>query len=121
METGLKRPVPVFDPAKGLLHNDHFQIGYVTGDIAAAEEKIAVQQTQLQETDLQIEAMIAAILRRIRKRMQTSFVRLADVLVTSAELTLRLRQDAIVAPARLDSTFDSCHVLFSGSDYLLDM
>lgn len=36
METGLKRPVPVFDPARGLLHNDHFQLGYVTNDLASA-------------------------------------------------------------------------------------
>src|SRR5258708_33131552 len=25
-------PVPVFDPARGLLANDHFQMGYVTND-----------------------------------------------------------------------------------------
>jgi catechol 2,3-dioxygenase-like lactoylglutathione lyase family enzyme len=31
-------PLPVFDPAKGLLHNDHFQIGYVTNDIDRAVE-----------------------------------------------------------------------------------
>jgi hypothetical protein len=30
--------VPVFDPAKGLLHNDHFQMGYVTNDIDRAVE-----------------------------------------------------------------------------------
>jgi catechol 2,3-dioxygenase-like lactoylglutathione lyase family enzyme len=29
-------PVPVFDPAKGLLANDHFQMGYVTNDIERA-------------------------------------------------------------------------------------
>ncbi len=38
MITALKRPVPVYDPAKGLLHNDHFQLGYVTNDLAAAME-----------------------------------------------------------------------------------
>lgn len=37
METGLKRPVPVYDPARGLLHNDHFQLGYVTNDIERAK------------------------------------------------------------------------------------
>ena len=36
MHTMLKRPVPVYDPAKGLLHNDHFQLGYVTNDLARA-------------------------------------------------------------------------------------
>jgi hypothetical protein len=34
----LKRPVPVFDPSKGLLHNEHFQIAYVTNDIDRAVE-----------------------------------------------------------------------------------
>jgi hypothetical protein len=32
----LNRPVPVFDPGKGLLHNDHFQVAYVTNDIDRA-------------------------------------------------------------------------------------
>lgn len=30
------RPVPVFDPARGLLHNDHYHVGYVTNDIERA-------------------------------------------------------------------------------------
>jgi hypothetical protein len=30
------RPTPAFDPRKGLLHNDHFQISYVTNDIDRA-------------------------------------------------------------------------------------
>jgi catechol 2,3-dioxygenase-like lactoylglutathione lyase family enzyme len=30
------RPVPVFDPARGLLHNDHYHVGYVTNDIDRA-------------------------------------------------------------------------------------
>lgn len=38
MNQGLiTRPVPAFDPAKGLLHNEHFQIAYVTNDMARAE------------------------------------------------------------------------------------
>lgn len=36
MVTEFQRPVPVFDPAKGLLHNDHFQFGYVSNDLEAA-------------------------------------------------------------------------------------
>lgn len=32
----LRRPAPVYDPAKGLLHNDHFQIAYVTNDVERA-------------------------------------------------------------------------------------
>jgi len=35
---GLRRPLPVYDPAKGLLHNDHFQVAYVTNDIDRAVE-----------------------------------------------------------------------------------
>lgn len=34
----LHRPVPVYDPAKGLLHNDHFQLAYVTNDVERAEK-----------------------------------------------------------------------------------
>lgn len=33
----IRRPLPAFDPAKGLLHNEHFQIAYVTNDMAQAE------------------------------------------------------------------------------------
>jgi catechol 2,3-dioxygenase-like lactoylglutathione lyase family enzyme len=36
MTIGLKRPVPVYDPAKGLLHNEHVQLGYVTNDMERA-------------------------------------------------------------------------------------
>ncbi len=32
------RPVPVFDPARGLLHNDHYHVGYVTNDIERAAD-----------------------------------------------------------------------------------
>lgn len=31
-----ERAVPVFDPARGLLHNDHYHVGYVTNDIERA-------------------------------------------------------------------------------------
>jgi hypothetical protein len=34
----LKRPVPTFDPARGLLASEHFQIAYVTNDVARAAE-----------------------------------------------------------------------------------
>lgn len=34
----LERPVPVCDPAKGLLNAEHFQLAYATNDIARAEE-----------------------------------------------------------------------------------
>ncbi|MCX7864928.1 MAG: VOC family protein [Novosphingobium sp.] len=30
------RPMPVLDPARGLLHNEHYHIGYVTNDIERA-------------------------------------------------------------------------------------
>ena len=33
---GLNRPVPIYDPAKGLLNNEHFQIAYVTNDLDRA-------------------------------------------------------------------------------------
>jgi hypothetical protein len=36
MEDGLRRPVPVYDPSRGLLHNEHFQLGYVTNDLDRA-------------------------------------------------------------------------------------
>ena len=36
MQAQLKRPVPVYDPARGLLHNEHFQLGYVTNDMPRA-------------------------------------------------------------------------------------
>lgn len=38
MPARLAYPVPVYDPRKSLLNNEHFQLGYVTNDIAAAEE-----------------------------------------------------------------------------------
>ena len=36
MDLALDRPIPIHDPAKSLLHNDHFQIGYITNDIERA-------------------------------------------------------------------------------------
>ena len=36
MQAMLTRPVPVYDPRRGLLHNEHFQLGYVTNDLARA-------------------------------------------------------------------------------------
>lgn len=38
MQATLTRPVPHYDPAKGLLHNEHFQLGYVTNDLRSALE-----------------------------------------------------------------------------------
>lgn len=38
MDLSFDRPIPVFDPAKGLLHNDHFQLGYITNDIERAAD-----------------------------------------------------------------------------------
>jgi len=31
-----ERPLPVFDPSRGLLHNDHYHVGYVTNDLDRA-------------------------------------------------------------------------------------
>lgn len=36
LETLLHRPVPIYDPSRGLLNNDHFQVAYVTNDIDRA-------------------------------------------------------------------------------------
>ncbi|MCB2060185.1 MAG: hypothetical protein R3E09_08220 [Novosphingobium sp.] len=38
MSDGLCRPVPIYDPGKGLLHNDHYHIAYVTNDVDRAVE-----------------------------------------------------------------------------------
>jgi Glyoxalase/Bleomycin resistance protein/Dioxygenase superfamily len=43
MAAVIDRPVPRFDPARGLLHNDHFQLGYVCSDIARAEQEFAAR------------------------------------------------------------------------------
>jgi hypothetical protein len=53
---GLHRPVPVFDPGKSLLHNDHFQIAYVTNDIERAvavfAERFGVAAFRANDNDL---------------------------------------------------------------------
>ena len=36
MPIQFNRPVPRYDPARGLLHNEHFQLGYVTNDLPRA-------------------------------------------------------------------------------------
>ena len=43
MTLAFDRPIPVFDPAKGLLHNDHFQLGYITNDVERAAELFRVR------------------------------------------------------------------------------
>ncbi len=59
----LNRPVAKFNPAKGLLHSDHFQIGYVTNDIARAEaifrDRFGVTQFRCRDNDLQGGASIS--------------------------------------------------------------
>jgi len=55
-KTGLKRPVPMFDPARGLLNNEHFQIGYVTNDIDRAvdvfRERFGVREFRANDNEL---------------------------------------------------------------------
>jgi len=36
MSAGLRRPVPVYDPGKGLLNADHYHVAYVTNDVERA-------------------------------------------------------------------------------------
>ncbi|MDG2004267.1 MAG: hypothetical protein P8J20_13135 [Novosphingobium sp.] len=52
----LHRPVPVFDPAKGLLHSDHYHVGYVTNDLERAagvfRERFGV--TAMRESESQL-------------------------------------------------------------------
>jgi catechol 2,3-dioxygenase-like lactoylglutathione lyase family enzyme len=36
MPTPFNRPIPAYNPQKGLLHNEHFQLGYVTNDMPRA-------------------------------------------------------------------------------------
>lgn len=56
MATSLIRPAPVFDPARGLLHNDHFQLGYVTADLASGEavfrERFGVTRFRTRDNEL---------------------------------------------------------------------
>lgn len=39
--TRLKRPVPLFDPAQSMLKHEHFQMAYVTNDMARAQKVFA--------------------------------------------------------------------------------
>lgn len=56
MESQLDRPVSAYDPARGLLNNEHFQMGYVTNDMAIAEEvfrkRFGVKEFRPTEGDL---------------------------------------------------------------------
>lgn len=56
MQATLKRPVPVYDPARGLLHNEHFQLGYVTNDLERAlaifRERFGVTRWRENDSDL---------------------------------------------------------------------
>ena len=56
MPISVNRPVPSFDPARGILNQDHFQLGYVTGDIAAAEalmsERFGVNAMRRRDNEL---------------------------------------------------------------------
>ena len=54
MQGLIKRPPPVFDASRGLLHNEHFQIAYVTSDIAEAEAVFRRRfgVTSLRETEI---------------------------------------------------------------------
>lgn len=56
MDAALNRPVPVYDPARGLLHNEHFQLGYVTNDmpraLAVFRERFGVTHWRENDADL---------------------------------------------------------------------
>ena len=56
MELLLDRPVTPFDPSRGLLCNEHFQMGYVTNDMARAEDhfrqRFGVREFRPTEGDL---------------------------------------------------------------------
>ena len=49
-------PLPVYDPAKGLLHSDHFQIAYVTNDLTRAVDvfktRFGIQMFRENDTEL---------------------------------------------------------------------
>jgi catechol 2,3-dioxygenase-like lactoylglutathione lyase family enzyme len=49
-------PPPVYDPARGLLHSDHFQIGYVTNDLDRAaqifRDKFGIAKFRENDADL---------------------------------------------------------------------
>lgn len=56
MPIQLNRPVPHFDPARGLLHNEHFQLGYVTNDLPRAlaifAERFGITRWRENDSDL---------------------------------------------------------------------
>jgi catechol 2,3-dioxygenase-like lactoylglutathione lyase family enzyme len=56
MEMLLERPIAVCDPSRSLLSNEHFQMGYVTNDMAKAEEffrkRFGVREFRPTEGDL---------------------------------------------------------------------
>jgi hypothetical protein len=56
MKQNLRRPLPVYDPAKGLLYNDHFQIAYVSNDLDRAvgvfRERFGVPAFRASDTEL---------------------------------------------------------------------
>lgn len=56
MPISVNRPVPRFDPARSILNQDHFQLGYVTGDIGAAEallrERFGVETLRRRDNEL---------------------------------------------------------------------
>jgi hypothetical protein len=56
MPATLDRPVALYDPAKSLLKNDHFQLGYVTNDVAEAEalfrERFGVTKFRCRDNEL---------------------------------------------------------------------
>ncbi|MBW8784835.1 MAG: VOC family protein [Novosphingobium sp.] len=58
MIAGLNRPAPIYDPGKGLLHNDHFQVAYVTDDleraVAVFRERFGVGS--FRESDAELES-----------------------------------------------------------------
>jgi catechol 2,3-dioxygenase-like lactoylglutathione lyase family enzyme len=57
MEMLLDRPIAVCDPSRSLLSNEHFQMGYVTNDMAKAEaffrKRFGVKEFRPTEGDLE--------------------------------------------------------------------
>jgi len=55
-ETAINWPTPVYDPSKGLLHNRHFQLAYVTNDIDQAvdvfRQRFGVECFRAKDNDL---------------------------------------------------------------------
>lgn len=56
MSRPFNTPVPVYDPSRSLLHNDHFQIGYVTNDLTRAVDvfrnKFGIDKFRQNDADL---------------------------------------------------------------------